>query len=330
MPVVLTRLCSKRGLIYAFVCAVLITVTDLFVKLAIDQVSVLQLTSIRMAVVLMCSMPSLVYREDGKYLWKDSRKERKLLAVRSLFATASTVFIMFAYSYTDMGNASAVFNSMPVFSGLIGKMFLKEKFTKMELLFSLVSLTGVCFISQPPFIFPGKSDNEENNSHFVGSVFALAGAIVTAVSFVQSRLLSNRNVHSMSILFYYAVAGTAIPASMNFLLSEWSFPPCGLARLFILLTGVFNFAGQTLLIEALKIEKPVRVTVTLTLNILLAFAVQFIFLGKAPDIFSAFGATAIFVASIGIALQKSKPSAQNIVTDPDPDDCEISSGMDRI
>lgn len=307
----------KRGLLYALLCALLVTTTDLFVKLVIDEMSALQLVSIRMTISLMCTIPTLLLMEDGRYLKYDTQNEYKLLIIRSLFATTSTIFIVIAFSYADMGSVIAVINSMPIFAGLISRILLKEKFTKIEVLLSVMSLIGVLLISQPPFIFhrnPGSKDG----GHFVGTLFALAGAIVTGASFVLSRILSQRNVRSITNLFHYALIGAVVGIPLNSFIGVWSIPQCGKVRIYLVLIGILNTTQQFLLIKALEIEKAVRVTVTLTLNIFFAFAFQFIFLAEVPGIYSILGSAAIFAASAGIAVQKSRTSRnQEIVGDHD-------------
>ncbi|KAJ8043361.1 Solute carrier family 35 member G1 [Holothuria leucospilota] len=299
------RLYRRRGLLYAFLSALLLTVTDLFVKMIIDHMNPLQLTAMRKVIFFMCCTSNLFFRAEGRYFKHDTKKEYKLLLVRCIFATGSTVFIVFAYRYADMGSVTAIFNSMPVFSGILGRVILEERFTIVEVMLSVVSIGGVFLVAQPPFVFRGEtSRNATEGEHFLGAILAFTSAIVTAVSLVLSRLLSKRNVHNAVIMFYYAFIAAILCTSLTTLLHWWSVPACGWHRILLIAIGILNFVVQALLVEALKLEKPVSVTVILTLNIFFAFLFQFIFLAEVPNILSVTGALVVFIASIGMALHK--------------------------
>lgn len=71
-------------------------------------------------------------------------------------------------------------NSNPVFTSLLAWIFLKEKCTILDCVFTVFTLTGVILIARPPFLFGEHLGGIEGNysNHIKGTVAAFAGDVI--------------------------------------------------------------------------------------------------------------------------------------------------------
>lgn len=127
-------------------------------------------------------------------------KETTILFAAGLFDTCNFTFALLAYSYTTIGNASAILLSKPLWCALLAAIFLKERFSCLDAILIVLNLIGVVFISKPPIIFKSTAV-ESDNTAFIGSLCALTGAVSGGGQFVSIRCLTSRRVFDRFLLF---------------------------------------------------------------------------------------------------------------------------------
>lgn len=230
--------------------------------------------------------------------------------------------------------------SNPVFTSLLAWIFLKERCTILDCVFTVFTLTGVILIARPPFIFGEHLLGIEGNysNHIKGTIAAFAGnesfsypnsgsrdwvfrnvqvvaftfappsdlfpgAIAAAFTLVVLRKIG-KSAHYYLSVWYYAVIGFIECIITVSVLGEWKLPSCGRDRWILVLIAVLGIAGQTFLTKALQIEKAGPVALMRTVDVVLAFIFQFIFFSRAPTWWSLGGALCIVASTSGIALRK--------------------------
>ncbi len=74
--------------------------------------------------------------------------------------------------------------SNPVFTSLLAWVFLKEKCTIWDCVFTVFTLTGVILIARPPFLFGDHLRGIEGNytNHIKGTIAAFAGDTINKLS----------------------------------------------------------------------------------------------------------------------------------------------------
>lgn len=289
------------------VAAFLGALMDLCTKIALRGLPAIEVTAIRSTIMFICIIPSAIYSSSFIYLKPEVEKETLILLIRSLLATAGSIFMTLALNYTDMGNAVSVYNTMPVFAGILSALFLKEAFTALQLFLSILSFIGVTLISKPPFTGLMELKGTSNYvSNLLGSVFALCCAFVTAAGFVMSREIFKRKVHVTTIIVAFGFVATFTKLPMVGIFSEWKIPKCGSDRKALLIAGFLNFLVQQCFIASLELEKAVYVTLLFTLSVFFEFILQYLFLDVHVDLFSLCGALLILLAGVGITLEKNK------------------------
>lgn len=142
------------------------------------------------------AIPWINWREAEQF----TGKETVLLFAAGLFDIGNFGFALMAYSYTTLGNASAILLSKPLWCALCAAVFLGESFSILDAILIALDLLGVVLVSRPPFIF-GSEVNESTPTNFLGSVCALLGAFCGGGQFVTIRSLTVRKSFDRYLLF---------------------------------------------------------------------------------------------------------------------------------
>lgn len=113
-----------------------------------------------------------------------------------------------------------------------------------------------------------------------------------------------KSVHYYLSVWYYAVIGFIECIITVSVLGEWKIPFCGQDRWMLILIAVLGIVGQTFLTKALQIEKAGPVALMRTVDVVLAFILQFFFFNLEPNLWSLGGALCVVASTSGAALRK--------------------------
>ncbi|XP_034414258.1 solute carrier family 35 member G1 isoform X2 [Cyclopterus lumpus] len=233
------------------------------------------------------------------------RDKRIYLVLRGFIGSNAMILLYYAVQQMPLADATVIMFSNPVFTSLLAWIFLKERCTIWDCVFTVFTISGVLLIARPPFLFGEHRRGIEGNyaNHIKGTIAAFAGAVGAAFTFVVLRKMG-RSVHYYLSVWYYAVIGLIECIITVSILGEWKIPYCGRDRWLLMLIAVLGIAGQTFLTKALQIEKAAPVALMRTIDVVLAFIFQFIFFNRAPTMWSLGGALCVVVSTSGVALQK--------------------------
>ncbi|XP_028287955.1 solute carrier family 35 member G1 [Parambassis ranga] len=293
--------CPGLGLFYAFLSTVFFSIISLLVK-TIQGIHAIEISAIRCFFQMLFVAPLLIYHKTG---FLGPRDKRIYLVLRGFIGSNAMILLFYAVQQMPLADATVIMFSNPVFTSLLAWIFLKEKCTLWDCLFTVFTIAGVILIARPPFLFGERLRGIEGNyaSHIKGTIAAFAGAIGAAFTFVVLRKMG-KSVHYYLSVWYYAVIGLIECLITVSVLGEWKLPFCGRDRWMLMLIAVLGIAGQTFLTKALQIEKAGPVALMRTVDVVLAFIFQFIFFNRAPTLWSLGGALCIVVSTSGIALRK--------------------------
>ncbi|XP_077407739.1 solute carrier family 35 member G1 [Vanacampus margaritifer] len=293
--------CPGLGLFYAFLSSVFFSIIALMVK-TIQGVHAIEISGIRCFFQMLFIAPLLIYHKIG---FLGPRNKRLYLMLRGFLGSNAMILLFYAVQQMPLADATVIMFSNPVFTSLLAWVFLKEKCTIWDCVFTVFTLSGVVLIARPPFIFGEHIQGIEGNytKHIKGTIAAFAGAIGAACTMVVLRKLG-KSVHYYLSVWYYAVIGFLECVIAVSVLGEWTIPSCGQDRWMLMLIAVLGIAGQTFLTKALQREKAGPVALTRTVDVVLAFFFQFVFLGQAPSWWSLGGALFIVLSTSGVALRK--------------------------
>ncbi|XP_060884007.1 solute carrier family 35 member G1 [Labrus mixtus] len=293
--------CPGIGLFYAFLSTVFFSIIALLVK-TIQGVHAVEISAIRCFFQMIFTMPLLIYSKTG---FLGPRDKRIYLVLRGFIGSNAMILLYYAVQQMPLADATVIMFSNPVFTSLLAWIFLKERCTIWDCVFTLFTLTGVILIARPPFIFGEDPNGIEGNysNHLKGTIAAFAGAIGAAFTFVVLRKIG-KSVHYYLSVWYYAVIGFIECVITVTILGEWKIPFCGRDRWILVLIAVLGIAGQIFLTKALQIEKAAPVALMRTFDVVLSFIFQFIFFNRAPTWWSLGGALCVVASTSGVALRK--------------------------
>ncbi|XP_070707373.1 solute carrier family 35 member G1 [Pempheris klunzingeri] len=293
--------CPGIGLFYAFLSTVFFSIIALLVK-TIQGVHAIEISAIRCFFQMLFVVPLLIYHKTG---FLGPRDKRIYLVLRGFIGSNAMILLFYAVQQMPLADATVIMFSNPVFTSLLAWIFLKERCTLWDCLFTVFTLTGVILIARPPFLFGEHLRGIEGNytSHIKGTIAAFAGAIGAAFTFVVLRKIG-KSAHYYLSVWYYAVIGFIECIITVSVLGEWKIPSCGRDRWLLMLIAVLGIAGQSFLTKALQIEKAGPVALMRTVDVVLAFIFQFIFFNRAPTMWSLGGALCVVASTTGVALRK--------------------------
>ncbi|KAK5850868.1 hypothetical protein PBY51_001707 [Eleginops maclovinus] len=293
--------CPGLGLFYAFLATVFFSIIALLVK-TIEGIHAIEISAIRCFFQMLFIMPLLIYHKTG---FLGPRDQRIYLVLRGFIGSNAMILLFYAVQQMPLADATVIMFSNPVFTSILAWIFLKERCTIWDCVFTVFTITGVLLIARPPFLFGDHRRSIEGNynSHIKGTIAAFAAAIGAACTFVILRKMG-KSVHYYLSVWYYAVIGFIECLIAISVLGEWKIPNCGRERWLLMLIAVLGIAGQTFLTKALQIEKAGPVALMRTIDVVLAFIFQFIFLNRAPTLWSLGGALCVVASTSGVAFRK--------------------------
>lgn len=178
--------------------------------------------------------------------------------------------IEFFYIRLSSFNDFNVYSS-PVFVMIMSHIWLREPcgFYRTFIVFFLV--TGVVFITKPPFIFINPDIKHTYN--ILGYVAALFGTIFTAMNIVVMRKC--KDVHFSVLVFQFSFWSLVISTLILVFGGNAAVPNQTPTQWFlVVLVAVFGLSGQILVAIALGYEGAGRVAVTRSMDIVLAYVLQ--------------------------------------------------------
>ncbi|XP_019901873.2 solute carrier family 35 member G1 isoform X2 [Esox lucius] len=278
------------------------TVAKALLVKTIDGVHAVEISAIRCFFQMLFVMPMLIYYKTG---FLGPRDKRVYLVMRGFVGSNAMILLFYAVQQMPLADATVIMFSNPVFTALLAWIFLKEKCTIWDCVFTVFTLAGVIMIARPPFIFGARVEGIEGDytSHLKGTIAAFGGAVGAACTFVILRKMG-KSVHYFLSVWYYAVIGFIECVITLFILGEWTIPFCGRDRWILMLIAILGIAGQTFLTKALQIEKAGPVALMRTIDVVLAFIFQFIFFNQKPTLWSLGGACCVVISTCGVALRK--------------------------
>ncbi|XP_061490336.1 solute carrier family 35 member G1 [Rhineura floridana] len=306
------KACPGLGLFYTVLSAFLFSVASLFLK-KIEDVHSVEVSAFRCIFQMAFVLPGLIYYKTG---FLGPKGKRLFLFFRGLLGSGAMILLYYAFQVMPLADATVITFSSPVFTSLFAWIFLKEKYSLWDLLFTLFTITGVVLIARPPFLFGSKVAGIEGNytDHLKGTIAAVTSAVAAASTFVIIRKVG-KTVHYFLSIWYYAVIGLIVCIIALFVMDAWSLPHCGIDRFLFILIGLFGLGGQIFLTKALQIEEAGPVAIMKTMDVVFAFIFQILFLNHLPTWWTVGGALCVVASSSGTVIRKwhqnSKKSIEN-------------------
>ena len=213
-------------------------------------------------------------------------------------------FLMKVYAIKNMnyGDAVALFFTGPIWAGVFARVFLKEKYSVMNMVSAVLGVTGIVLIAKPTFIF-GVTEGDDGNP-VLASCVAVSGAMLFGVVFCVMSHIGKR-VNTVVISTYQSVCMMISGAAFQLITSTpLAYPMCHADRVLLIITGVGSAMTRVCINRALAVEKAGAAALIRNLDTVLAYVIQMLVFKVSPNWMSLVGAGLIITGTLGVGLNR--------------------------
>lgn len=271
------------------------TINDALMKLASPNLPFFQQVFMR-GVVVTIGLACLAAMW-GQLRGQVSRKDRALIALRTLAEMVSTVFFLTALYSIPLANLSAILQALPLTVTLAAALVFRETVGWRRIVAILVGFIGVAIIIRPGM-----------DGFTVFSLYGVAAVIGVTVRDLASRRLS-KAVPSSRVALSAAIGVTVMSGAGSFVTSEaWVIPDVQAAA-YLMGAALCLMAGYIAAVAGMRMGEigfvaPFRYT-----SLLVALILGLVVFGEWPDALTMLGA-AIVVATGLFTLYRERATAQ--------------------
>jgi drug/metabolite transporter (DMT)-like permease len=308
-----------KGYFYLLVSAFLYALTQILMKMAYT-VNGMEHATIRYLIQLIV-MIVIIYRKKKQIFGPKNR--RKLLISRAIVGVTGLAAFFCSIKFINPSDAAALSHSSLIITSILARIFLKEMLTIYHIIATILTLLGVVLISKPSFLFSklpmiecsncssiaqnetinlALSSNLNGISTAVGVSLAMIGAMTSGIVFIILKKLSNKDIHYSITTFYAAFLGLPIClfGSMVLFLAGLTHrdaqKEADVLKYHVLLSftaGALGVISQMLMILSFKYVNVSVISTVKTIDVLIAFLLQYMILNIPVNIVTVAGATAI-------------------------------------
>lgn len=292
--------CPYLGLILATLSSLFFSLCSVIVKWMVD-VDPMALAAYRYFGVLLPAIPIVLYTNQPVF----PKGKRTMLLLRSFTGTASLMLSFYAFRHMPLADASVIVFSVPVFTAIFARMFLKEPCGLFNAFSVILTLIGVVLITRPPLIFGSAVDSlggSNEPTEMWGAVAAFSATLFGANAYVLLRAL--KGIHFSVIMTNFGAFALVQCLVVTWAIGALCLPRCGLDRYLIVALALFSFLGQILLTLALQLEQAGPVAIARSSDIVFAFFWQVLFFSEVPNRFSVAGAVLVMSSVLLTGLRK--------------------------
>ncbi|VDB84597.1 unnamed protein product [Peniophora sp. CBMAI 1063] len=280
----------------------------------------LELVLVRMSITYICCLV-FMYWQKVPDPFLGPKGVRLLLVFRGFIGFFGLFGVYFSLRYLSLSDATVLTFLSPIFTGIASAIFLKEPFSRKELMAGLCSFAGVILIARPEFLFghaahpsPPSTDDatalappaELGTPHerLIAVGVALLGVVGATGAYTSIRAIGKRAHPLHSLAFFssqscvVAGIGMAVTHTEIVIPTRWTF----LALFGVI--GIGGFLAQVLLTMGLQREAAGRATLAIYVGIIFALALEKIFFNVSPSALSMTGTAIILSCALYIALTK--------------------------
>lgn len=279
----------SRGVIFALLAALTLTLMNVIVKLISDTIPVYELIWFRFLISFILLLPivltsktfSFKLEKPLKFLW------------RTIYALLGSALLFFAVQKTSLTQALLLANTTPLIVPILAFIMTQAKITKWGVLGIILGFIGVSIVLNPM-----------HTTINLGAFLALSSAFFVGLAILQIRLLG-KTMDTLPMLFYYFLISTILTAPFNAI--KFVLPSSHTTWLLLLIIGVMGFIYQICSTLSYKLA-PVRLTTPiLYINVLLGGLFEWLIWHKVPT-FSFLIGCIVIILGVAITLFFGNPT----------------------
>lgn len=290
-----------KGLFFAFMSGVLLSLTSVTVKLLSD-ISPGELSCYRFLAIAVYILPLVVY--DRHKIW--NRAFLGLFAARAVFESGSIFFRYYCVQTLPLAEANVIIFSSPVFVAIFARIFLKEKCSLVTVISLITTMLGLLLVMKIPamLIAGDKVADLTDPTRLAGTLYGLASVFFNSMCYIFIRKI--KDVHHTIIIFYLGwMSGIGSGIIAAFVDGFAYNIQCNYEAGVLLALGLLSIFGQLFLTKALQLEQAGPISIVRSgSDIVLAFIWQIIFFGERADGYSISGAILVTIGGVMLNFRK--------------------------
>jgi len=298
------------------ISAVIFSLMSLLVSTLSETLPAFQIVWARCVIQFSCAAASCRFY-DVKIL--GPRDRRPWLLLRGSLGFTGFTCYYYAMSQLTLADATTIFFTAPLYTGILGYLFLKERISKFDIACTLVSVCGVIMIVRPPFIFGADSGDGSEDSgsdrtsntgtaHTAGVIAAIMGSLFSACVYIAIRKVGP-GVHPLVLVGYMGLVGMFIAPLLS-IIQPFELPPTAEAWLGLIGVGLISFIGQIFFNKGVQLEKAGPASMIRNLDVAFSFMWQITIQGIHPHTWSVIGAIIISASVVVMGVRKWKAEAK--------------------
>ncbi len=227
------------GLTYMILSATSFCMMTVFVKLAGNSLSTVQIVFVRGVITLLFT-GFLIFREKISPFGN----HKKLLIARGITGTIALFLVYESIKRFPLSEATVIQYLFPIFTALIAALIISEPLNKNIFGAILIGLFGVYTVLGFPFLI-----DTVKIIDIKSVIIAITGSFFTGLAYVLVRQSTKVNEHPLVVMFYFPLF--TVPFCIPLLLSNW-INPSPKEWGFLLLVGICTQLGQFFLTHGYK------------------------------------------------------------------------------
>lgn len=243
---------------------------------SVNGIPVFEIVAARALVSLILSF--LDVRRKGISIWGNNRK---LLFLRGAVGTVALMCVYYAVTTLPLAEATILQYVHPVFTALLGVLFLKERVQGATMICIALCLFGLGLMVQPNMA----NSMTEHALPLHSVLIALLGAFGSSIAYVIVRKLSQTEDSSV-IIFYFPLV--ALPISTMLMWDKFVWPSLTITFILVLV-GIFTQVGQYGLTKAMQTQEAGKASAYSYVQIVFSTLLGVWIFNEAPSVWTYLG-----------------------------------------
>ena len=230
------------------------------------------------------------------------RENRTWFWARVVFGGVASGGKILVVRNMDIGDATAIIFSAPIWAGCLARIILKEKYTIINVFATTFGLIGIVLVTKPGVLFLEKDGGGESSVPWACATLGVS--VITAVSYVCVRG-AGQTIHPMKFALYTACVELVCGFVTNPIMGQsLVLPPCDWVRVALVLCGVGATLANVLIVRGLSLENSGPASLMRNWDIVYAYIFQIVFFKITPDWISLLGAGLIVCTALLQGIDK--------------------------
>ncbi|WP_424930840.1 DMT family transporter [Amaricoccus macauensis] len=288
---------NTRGIMFMVLAVTMMLTSDTVLKFVAQDLPLFQIIFIR-HLFMTAGLVALAMR-DGAHKVRPSRRQTRLLTLRTLGECSVICFYMYALAMMPLGTATAIFQLQPLAVTLAAVVFLSQPIGPRRLIAIIIGFSGVLLIVRPG-----------TEAFGPGAILVLLAVGGVCLRDISTRILGP----SLPATMMAAIASAALLVlSLAVMLVRGGWAPVSASQLGLIFCGAcFLLVGYTAIALAMRFGDIAAISPFRYVSLVVGLIYGFVIFGEVPDVLMLAGALIIVSTGIYTFVREHRASVQRV------------------